>query len=263
MQNNHKKEFSRLRKKLILYFILIAVVSISVSAEIIFEFSSGRLKNEIRENLITTMSQSVSPAIVQKVGVDKLDSSVSRPLSQLRNRMILLLLVIFAGIVGAFILFSRDIVAPMDGIVEATKKIAEGDLTVSVPVMSDDEIGQIAKLINDMNVNLQDMIMQIRGEISRHKKKIREASDKIFFMGHVESAEEIVDTKRMKLSDFKKMMRLSGDVVKILEQMQEDLAALETFVKMYKTYAIHPDIEQKEIDRVMNEYFEEDVKEEP
>ncbi len=258
MINNNKKQFSRLRKKLILYFILISAVSISVSAEIIFEFSSGRLKNEIREKLIITMSTSVSPAIVDKIGVERLDAAVSGPLSQLRNRMILLLLVIFAGIVGAFVLFTRDIVSPMDGIVEATKKIADGDLTVSVPVMTDDEIGQIARLINDMNVNLQDMIMQIRGEISRHKKKIREASDKIFFMGHVEQAEEIIDTKRMKLSDFKNMMKLSGDVVKILELMQEDLSALETFVKMYKTYAIHPEIEQKEIDRVMNAYIEQD-----
>mgnify|MGYP000877070666 FL=1 len=258
LQNNSKKEFSRLRKKLILYFILISVVSISVSAEIIFEFSSGRLKNEIRENLIVTLSSSVSPAIVQKVGVDNLDSAVSRPLSTLRNRMILLLLVIFACIVGAFVLFTRDIVSPMDSIVDATKKIADGDLTVSVPVMSDDEIGQIARLINDMNVNLQDMVMQIRSEIVRHKKKIREATDKIIFMGHVESAVEIIDNRRMKLSDFKKMIRLSGDVVKLLEQMLEDLSALETFVRMYKTYAIRPDIEQKEIDSVINEYFDDD-----
>jgi len=257
-QNNNKKEFSRLRKKLILYFVLISVVSISVSAEIIFEFSSGRLKNEIRENLISTMSTSVSPAIVERIGVSRLDASVSGPLSDLRNRMILLLLVIFAGIVGAFVLFTRDVVSPMDGIVDATKKIADGDLTVSVPVMTDDEIGQIARLINDMNVNLQDMVMQIRGEIVRHRKKIREATDKIIYMGHVESAVEIIDNRRMKLSDFKKMIRLSGDVVKILEVMLEDLSALETFVKMYKTYAIRPEIEQKEIDKVINEYFDED-----
>lgn len=254
MNNNNKKEFSRLRKKLILYFILISVVSISVSAEIIFEFSSGRLKDEICENLIVALSGSVSPAIVQKIDVDSLDSAVSMPLSTLRNRMILLLLVIFACIVGAFVLFTRDIVSPMDGIVDATKKIADGDLTVLVPVMSDDEIGQIARLINDMNVNLQDMVMQIRGEIERHKNKIREATDKIIFMGHVESAVEIIDNKRMKLSDFKKMIRLSGDVVKLLEQMLVDLSALETFVRMYKTYSIRPDIDQKEIDSAMNKY---------
>jgi len=230
------------------------VVSISVSAEIIFEFSSGRLKDEIRENLIVALSGSVSPAIVQKIDVDSLDSAVSMPLSTLRNRMILLLLVIFACIVGAFVLFTRDIVSPMDGIVDATKKIADGDLTVLVPVMSDDEIGQIARLINDMNVNLQDMVMQIRGEIERHKNKIREATDKIIFMGHVESAVEIIDNKRMKLSDFKKMIRLSGDVVKLLEQMLVDLSALETFVRMYKTYSIRPDIDQKEIDSAMNKY---------
>jgi methyl-accepting chemotaxis protein len=248
-----KKEKSRLKKKLTLYFILIAVVSISVSVEMIFEFSSANFRNDIRNNLIIEVQNGVPAGYIQKLNVERLDSAINDPISDLRNRMILLLLVVFASIVGAFIMFAKDIVSPMDGIVEATKKIADGDLTVMVPVMSDDEIGQIATLINDMNINLQDMIMQIRQEITRHKNKIEQATKAISYISQ-KNADEIIENKKMKISDFKKMTKLSLDVVRLLEGMLIDLGALETFVKMYKTYAVHTEINQRELDKVLDQY---------
>jgi methyl-accepting chemotaxis protein len=251
--NHLKKEKSRLKKKLTLYFILIAIVSISVSVEMIFEFSSAKFRNDIRSNLIIEVQNGIPASYVQKLNIERLNSAINDPVSDLRNRMILLLLVICASIVGAFVMFAKDIVSPMDRIVEATKRIAEGDLTVTVPVMSDDEIGQIATLINDMNINLQDMIMQIRQEISRHKNKIQMATEAISSVSK-ESADEIIENKKMKVSDFKNMMKLSNDVVKLLDMMLIDLGALETFVKMYKTYAIRTEINQKELDRVLDQY---------
>jgi len=248
-----KREKSRLKKKLTLYFILIAIVSISVSVEMIFEFSSAKFRNDIRSNLIIEVQTGVPAAYIQKLNIDRLNSAINDPISDLRNRMILLLLVVFASIVGAFVMFAKDIVSPMDSIVEATKKIADGDLTVMVPVMSDDEIGQIATLINDMNINLQDMIMQIRQEISRHKNKIQQATDAISYITQ-KNADEIIENKKMKVSDFKKMTKLSLDVVKLLDMMLIDLGALETFVKMYKTYAVHTEINQRELDRVLDQY---------
>lgn len=248
-----KKEKSRLKQKLTLYFILIAIVSISVSVEMIFEFSSAKFRNDIRSNLIIEVQNGIPASYVQKLDIERLNSAINDPISDLRNRMILLLLVICASIVGAFVMFAKDIVSPMDSIVEATKRIAEGDLTVTVPVMSDDEIGQIATLINDMNINLQDMIMQIRQEISRHKNKIQMATEAISSVSK-ESADEIIENKKMKISDFKNMMKLSRDVVKLLDMMLIDLGALETFVKMYKTYAIRTEINQKELDRVLDQY---------
>jgi len=248
-----KKEKSRLKKKLTLYFILIAIVSISVSVEMIFEFSSAKFRNDIRNNLIIEVQQGVPAAYVQKLNVDRLNAAVQDPIIDLRNRMILLLLVVFASIVGAFIMFAKDIVSPMDSIVEAIKKISDGDLTVTVPVMSEDEIGQIATLINDMNINLQNMIVQIRQEISRHKNKIKAATETINSVSQ-KNADEIIENKKMKVSDFKNMIKLSSDVVKLLDMMLIDLGALETFVKMYKTYSVHTEINQKEIDKVLDQY---------
>jgi len=248
-----RKEKSRLKKKLTLYFILIAIVSISVSVEIIFEFSSAKFRNDIRDNLIIEVQQGVPAQYVQKLNIERLNSAINDPISDLRNRMILLLFVICASIIGAFVMFAKDIVSPMDGIVEATKKIVDGDLTVTVPVMSDDEIGQIATLINDMNINLNNMIMEIRQEVTRHKNKIQIATDAISSISQ-KNAETIIENRSMKVSDFKNMMKLSADVVKLLNMMLIDLGSLETFVKMYKTYAVHTEIQQREIDRVLDQY---------
>ncbi len=251
---NLKREASRLKKKLTLYFLLIAIVSISVSAEIILEFSSGRFRDGIRQNITVSVNAVVPEKYHKTVENSLKENEIFSQVSDLRNRMILLLLVVFASIVGAFFMFTKDIVSPMDGIVEATKRIAEGDLTVDVPVMSDDEIGQIGKLINEMNVNLQDMIMQIRQEISRHKLKIQQATDKINEFIQYDSVGNIIENKKMKISDFRNMINLSGDVLKLLEVMMVDLSALETFVKMYKTYAANTEIEQMEIEKAIDSY---------
>jgi methyl-accepting chemotaxis protein len=253
MQIN-RKESSRLRRKLTLYFLLISIVSISVSAEIIFEFSSGKLQSEIRKNFVTYTENTLSKENIKNMDEQGIGDAVGKPIASLRNRMILLLLVVFASIIGAFIMFTRDIVSPMHGIVEATKKIADGDLTITVPVMTDDEIGQIAKLINHMNVNLQDMILEIRQEISRHKVKLDDAVQRISSIVGNGKAEEIFESRRMKISDYRAIVNLSGDVVRQLEGIMFDLGNLETFMKMYKTYAIRTEIEQREIDRAMDDY---------
>jgi len=248
-----KKEKSRLKKKLTLYFILIAIVSISVSVEMIFEFSSANFRNDIKNKLMKEVRQEVPAEYSNRLNVEKLNDAINNPISDLRNRMILLLLVVFASIVGAFMMFTRDIVSPMDGIVDAIKKISDGDLTVSVPVMSDDEIGQIAMLINDMNINLQKMIVQIRQEVSRHKNKIQNVTNNFNAVPRANS-EEIIENKKMKVSDFNRMIKLNSDVIKMLDMMFIDLGNLETFVKMYKTYAVHTEIDQREIDKVLDQY---------
>ena len=58
----------------------------------------------------------------------------------------------------------------------------------------------------------------------------------------------------MRLSDFKNIINLSDDLIKEMDNMLMDLSALETFVRMYKTYSINTGIEQKEIDDALELY---------
>jgi methyl-accepting chemotaxis protein len=247
---------SRLKKKLLLYFILVSIVSISVSAEIIFEMSSSRFRESIQSNVEKQLAEQFTPARLAEVQKNMDYRYVFEPISNLRNRMILLLVVVSVSIIVALFLFTRDIVSPMDSMVEATKKIAEGDLTITVPVMSEDEIGQVAGLINDMNVNLQDMIMQIRQEINRHLQQIVKVSYKMGEVIQGESAERALKEKKISAGDFKKILRSSREVLAMMETMSDELFALQTFVKMYKTYGQHTELLQKDIDRAFKRFSE-------
>lgn len=245
---------SRLRRKLMIYFLLIAIVSISVSAEIILEISSFQLEKSISAEMMKEAGKHLSPQAIKNLQEKVDNEKVFSPIYRLRNRMILFLLVVSGCIVGAFFMFAKDIVAPMDGMVEAAKRLAEGDLTVKVPVITDDEIGQIAILINEMNEKLLDMINQVKQDVQRHKDKVMAATNLISGLLADVNSGEIIEQKKMKVSDFREMIKLTESVVHLLEMMTHDLGSLETFVKMYKTYKISSEISQSEILDAMEQY---------
>ncbi len=249
-----QKKMSRLRKKLLLYFILISIVSVSVSAEIIFEVSSWRLQNSIMDNFLSHTGSYVDTETLGVIRQNADMREIFQPVREFIGRMILLLIVVTGCIIVALYMFTKDIVSPMDEMVEATKKIADGDLTVTVPVMSEDEIGLVASLINDMNINLQDMIMQIRQEINSHMEQIIKASYTISDFTNEKLTGEILDNKKMKMSDFKRIITFSKDIVYILERMSEELFALQKFVNMYKTYQPHTEVTQNEIYSAMKNF---------
>ena len=184
-------------------------------------------------------------------------SAISEPISDLRNRMILLLMVITASIAGALFLFTKDIVAPMEQMVTATKQIADGDLTVKVPIMSEDEIGLVGGLINDMNSRLHSMIMEMRREITRHKDNIEKATYKVSKI-FVETG-GVLETKKMKVSDFKKMVYLTKEVEIYLDNLSMDLGTLQNFVHMYKTLKTETDVSQNEIEAALMAFQNGDV----
>jgi methyl-accepting chemotaxis protein len=254
MMRKLSKPMSRLKKKLLIYFILIAIVSISVSAEIILEVSSRRFKDNINSNYLQQLETTLGKKSVDKISKNIDAERVFVPIYNLRNRMILFLLVVSASIIGAFYMFTKDIISPMDGIVEATKKIAKGDLTVSVPVMSEDEIGQIAGLINDMNLNLQDMIFQVKQEVTRYKDKIEIATHRISELVNTQVKDEVMESRKMKVSDFKNIVAIGDEVVGLLEYMTNDLSSLQTFINMYKTYKINSEISQNEIEEALKTF---------
>jgi methyl-accepting chemotaxis protein len=254
--NKEKKEMSKLKKKLMIYFLLISIVSISVSAEIILEMSSIRFKNQIKNNFYSQLQNKISKDEYESVKNSVSTDDIFTPISDLRNRMILLLLVVSGCIIGSFYLFAKDIVTPMDKMVEATKKIADGDLTVSVPIMSTDEIGQVATLINSMNVNMQDMIIQIRQEVQRYSKKINYVKEKITGISDLDNFKNILENKRISQTQLKQMIHLVHETENTLQTMTGDLSSLRTFVDMYKTYTPLTEVDQNEIEEAIKQFSE-------
>ena len=237
---------SRLGKKLYLYFILVSIVCLSVTAQIIIEISSHTLQTEILNNIENEYK--VNPNFIKDIDESGVDfRKLFSPIFTLRNRIILLLIVVVSAISGSLVMFAKDIVNPMDGMVDATKKIADGDLTVKVPVMTEDEIGQIASLINEMNAKLLDMIEQLKQDISRHKENVIQINGLITDLIPDDKSDEIVINKKMRLSEFKTVLKNISQCASLLEDMSSDLSNLETFISMYKTYNITSDISEDEI----------------
>ena len=59
------------------------------------------------------------------------------------------------------VFFLRKMMRPIDGVVSAAKKIAQGDLAVHLEVDTEDEIGVLAKTFAAMSANLQSLISDI------------------------------------------------------------------------------------------------------
>jgi methyl-accepting chemotaxis protein len=244
---------SRLKRKLLLYFILIAIVSTSVTAEIILELGSPVFKNEVKKNLHEELAQSLGKKRAAKLMKEEIDfDKVFSSIGTLQVRAILLLVIVSLSIGGAFFQYTKDIVSPMEGMVSATQKMADGDLSVSIPVVSQDEIGQVASLINDMSINLQEMILQVKQEVMRLKEKIALANDKIMTFSDESHIDEILKTKKMKVKDFKKFYELGGDLEKLMEEMVGDLSALQAFANMYKVFQLSSQMNQNDIDKHFN-----------
>ncbi|MCQ2216212.1 MAG: methyl-accepting chemotaxis protein [Bacteroidales bacterium] len=74
--------------------------------------------------------------------------------------IIMSLVVMFISVVVGYILY-QSIVAPLKKGVEFAQAIGNGDLTASIDVKSDDEIGQLASALQDMVTNLKNIVISI------------------------------------------------------------------------------------------------------
>jgi methyl-accepting chemotaxis protein len=250
----NRRAHSRLKKKLSIYFILIAIVSTSVTAQIILEVSSPVFQRQITDNFINQVTGYMNKDQLDKFRSEIRVENIEQPIRQLRNRMLLMLLVITFCIIGAFTMFTRDIVVPMDELVKGTKKIAAGDLSVNVPVMSEDEIGQMAQLVNNMNIGLQDMITQMRRELDTFNVKIAYAISELAKSVELTAAEENIQRRSMKVSELNRLLEGHREVEKLLNNLSNDIMSLHSFMDMYKSYTISSEVTQNEIDATLSHY---------
>jgi methyl-accepting chemotaxis protein len=234
-----KEKMSRLKKKLFLYFILISIVSISISAEIILELGSPAFRGVFLTNMEHELTRVMSKEEAHTFVNEKMDKSMLfSAFSELQVRMILLLLVVGASIIGAFRLFTKDIVSPMESMVNATRRIADGDLSASVPINTQDEIGQIGLLINEMSVNLQDLILQLKSEVDRMRERIIAISGRISLDILNPDLLAAITNRKISKKEIRRVISTGDDMTGILKDMLIDLNALQAFINLYKVFEV-------------------------
>lgn len=144
---------SNLRKRLLIYFALIIFVTFSVGAQLLYEVGSQRLSSRIEVSIVDQLPKEAKG----RFDIGK----VVNILKRLQYRMILVMAIVMICVICTMVVFTRNIVEPLDLIGKAAKKIAEGHLDETVLVRNQDEIGNIGELINDLAANLQEILLHV------------------------------------------------------------------------------------------------------
>ncbi len=88
----------------------------------------------------------------------------------------LLVLVVFIVIIVAFIL-ARSITQPIRRLVHSSHRLAKGELDAFVPVISQDEIGQLARNFQDMVIQLRDLIGTLENRVQVRTQALETNAD--------------------------------------------------------------------------------------
>jgi GGDEF domain-containing protein len=87
---------------------------------------------------------------------------IARQLGYLYRQCAIIALLILALHSAFVIIVIRVVIRPLRGLLIATEKVSRGTLEVHVPVLREDEIGQLAHAFNEMSVALQRMRQEAR-----------------------------------------------------------------------------------------------------
>lgn len=98
---------------------------------------------------------------------------VSRILLKVRVMLSTLLLAI--GLV--MMLFIKRIMFPLERIIERTRAMSAGDFSVALPEESRDELGELARHINDLNANEQELILLTKNMTAQLRETLTEGDE--------------------------------------------------------------------------------------
>ncbi|MFH1783655.1 MAG: ATP-binding protein [bacterium] len=182
-------------------------------------------KDTLDEKTIETLRDKGNEA--RKIVSEKV-VSVQNKAGDTQKRISSILLVAFfvgAGVsVGGAVFFSRLIAEPLVKLTRSARKIAEGDISQEVPVISQDEIGEIAAVVNKLshelfkaNKTLADGKKDLELQLARHTKELQDKqSDTIESerKGAVEQLVNAIDTGlTMKLSNLRALVYQMRDKI--------------------------------------------------
>jgi adenylate cyclase len=94
--------------------------------------------------------------VITGVVVSGLSSGGKSSLTELGLDVVLALAVAFTVSLELTVLLTRSIYGPVRSLLEATERVKHGDLSARVPVLSGDELGELAGSFNDMLSGLQE-----------------------------------------------------------------------------------------------------------
>ncbi len=100
---------------------------------------------------------------------------------------------IIFGILGVYVLIRYFLAVPLEKFVVGTHKVAEGDLTYKINILSDDELGDLAQSFNGMTSDLKKSREEVQAHTDTLDREVKERTKEL-----QESLEKIKMVDRMK-----------------------------------------------------------------
>ena len=114
--------------------------------------------NKISEPLPTT--NSFRKTVVLRVAVPL--TYINEVMREIRNKIIVISVLILTLVVGITILVSRRFAKPIKAMVTIAEQIRAGDLSKRIPIRSADEFGKLSETLNNMVEKLEDDIKKLK-----------------------------------------------------------------------------------------------------
>jgi len=169
--------------------------------------------------------------------IEQETKEIFAPVVELRNRILIvsLLITVLAIILGLFI--SRSISVPIGQLTAAAVKIGEGSLDTPVAVKSNDEIGQLAESFEKMTQDLKKTTTSI-DNLSREANERKKAEESLR-----ESMEQLERFNRLAMGREVRVIELKRQVNSLLAELNREPEYKS--IKEIDEFAIHQDVNEE------------------
>lgn len=149
MRNQKGSTGTSLRKRMVFYFLLIAIANIFVAGEILIEIKSSSFRQKVASE-VELIKEGREPV-----------THIYNTLDNLSRKFVIMILILIIVSAVVLFMFVWQIASPIQYMINQAGKMADGDLSIRVEIKKEDEIAVLGNLINDLSINLQEVLAQL------------------------------------------------------------------------------------------------------
>lgn len=149
------------------------------------------------------------------------EEEILRPTYNMMSMILVLFVIILAAAFTATFLTARSITNPILRLKNMVEKIGKGNLETRVDVKSNDEVGELARGIEQMSKYLRESQKEIKRHARKLEEKVRKRTDDLN-----SKVKEMYDTKTAILNMMEDMDEANTELVNIQEELRNSLSEL-------------------------------------
>jgi methyl-accepting chemotaxis protein len=162
---------SGLQRQLFFYIVFIGIVFLTMAVEMELFLKGEQVLALLEEHL----SGSLPVDLVQHILI--------------KMRLMLGILLLAIGLV--MMLFTKRIMFPLDRIIARTRAMSAGDFSAALPEQSKDELGELARHINDLNANQQELILLTSSMVEQVREHLSQTAGREGIASALQTLDEL------------------------------------------------------------------------